>query len=325
MRASSYAEIASGTNNQLRLTATSTGTRPYMQWANWDGSSYVRRGYIGYPTAGSATAHINFVADNGNIYITANSGEVNLAPKVSINGGPELSDPSSADYLRVTTAHGRIDLGPQNTSYCHVYTDRARFYFNKWLEIGPTSGTEGGQVVLHNGTSYSLDWTIDNQSDSLRFFNSSLTNGDVRFMYLNTTTSGNTVRWNSNGSILRFTSLSEMKEDVTPINDTLEYLNERSPLYDLEPVLFHEKDQIVDGEVTNSTRGEYVHGFLAEQVYDVLPELATSDGRGALGAFKSEELIAMLVAEVQRLGGMVNELYQAHDPDWVAPVASASR
>ncbi|WP_417655155.1 tail fiber domain-containing protein [Pseudoalteromonas atlantica] len=40
--------------------------------------------------------------------------------------------------------HGYIDIGPANTSYAHVYTDRPAFYFNKDLEVN-------GKRVWHNG------------------------------------------------------------------------------------------------------------------------------------------------------------------------------
>jgi hypothetical protein len=33
--------------------------------------------------------------------------------------------------MRVQGSGGYIDIGPKNTSYCHIYTDRGSFYFNK--------------------------------------------------------------------------------------------------------------------------------------------------------------------------------------------------
>ena len=159
LRSTSHIDVTSGTNNQLRLTANTTTARPYLTINNWNGSSYVRRGYIGYPAAGSSTANIQIVADNG---------DVNISPELTINGGPKLSDPSSANYLRITTAYGTLDLGPQNTSYCHIYTDRARFYLNKGIDSSPyyywrnnsgiggplvdTSSTSGYRYVLQNQT-----------------------------------------------------------------------------------------------------------------------------------------------------------------------------
>ena len=159
LRSQSYIDIMSGTNDKLRLTGNTTGNRPYLSIRNWNGSSYVRRGYIGYPAAGSSTANINIVADNG---------DINIAPELTINSGPKLSDPGSANELRVTTAHGYIDLGPKNSSYCHIYTDRTRFYLNQGIDSAPyyywrnnsgiggplvdTSSTSGYRYVLQNQT-----------------------------------------------------------------------------------------------------------------------------------------------------------------------------
>ena len=315
LRSSSHIDVTSGTNNQLRLTANTTSARPYLTFNNWNGSSYVRRGYIGYPAAGSATANIQIVADNG---------EVNLTPKASINGGPELSDPSSANYLRITSAYGNIDLGPQNSTYCHIYTDRSTFYFNKNINLGGVSSSEGGEMVLQNATSYSLDWKVDNYQNQFRIFNSSLSNGDFRILYLNTTTSGNTLRWDSSGRIRRYSSLTEFKEDIQSIDGILGYLNERNPLYDLSPKIFHEKDKVINGQTDNSTRGEYVYGMLAEDVYEVLPELCSTDGKGALLGYSIESLTPLIIAEIQRLGGMVETLYQAHAPDYTPPTPRPS-
>jgi len=37
--------------------------------------------------------------------------------------------------LVIQTANGYVAVGPQNSGYCHLYTDRARFYMNKRLVI----------------------------------------------------------------------------------------------------------------------------------------------------------------------------------------------
>jgi hypothetical protein len=51
---------------------------------------------------------------------------------------------SSANSLRVQTDSGYIDLGPQNTSYAHIQTDRSRFYFNTRIEV------DSGEIRSHN-------------------------------------------------------------------------------------------------------------------------------------------------------------------------------
>ena len=38
-------------------------------------------------------------------------------------------------YLQLNTSHGYIQIGPGNTSYAHIQTDRPQFYFNKKLVV----------------------------------------------------------------------------------------------------------------------------------------------------------------------------------------------
>ena len=95
----------------------------------------------------------------GSIYSAANQ---NLTiGKKSLGGNDILIE--SPSPVRVTTASGYIDLGPANTGYAHIQTDRTRFYFNKPLIIdgGNTSGdaylvssynTEDFVIATNNGT-----------------------------------------------------------------------------------------------------------------------------------------------------------------------------
>lgn len=62
---------------------------------------------------------------------------------------------STADYdtrlgvntdksLLLQNANGSLEIGPKNTSHCHIYTDRPNFYFNKELVVN-------GNQVYHAG------------------------------------------------------------------------------------------------------------------------------------------------------------------------------
>lgn len=62
---------------------------------------------------------------------------------------------STADYdtrlgvntdksLLLQNANGNLEIGPKNGSYCHIYTDRPSFYFNKELRVN-------GNQVYHTG------------------------------------------------------------------------------------------------------------------------------------------------------------------------------
>lgn len=42
---------------------------------------------------------------------------------------------TNAALLRIQSATGYLRIGAQNTSYCHFYTDRAYFYFNKAIQM----------------------------------------------------------------------------------------------------------------------------------------------------------------------------------------------
>ena len=48
----------------------------------------------------------------------------------------ERHDSGSGNSFIANNANGYIALGPQNTSYAHITTDRGRFYFNRDLVIG---------------------------------------------------------------------------------------------------------------------------------------------------------------------------------------------
>lgn len=83
---------------------------------------------------------------------------------------------STADYdarifvdsdktVSMTNSNGTFEFGPKNTTHCHLYTDRASFYFNKELMIN-------GNRVYHEGfkpnkTDVGLN-LVDNTADSAK-------------------------------------------------------------------------------------------------------------------------------------------------------------
>ena len=64
----------------------------------------------------------NSYYSHGNITYTGATGTLNST-------GGNYSTTSTSN--KFSTAHGYIELGPRNTSYAHIYTDRPSFYFNK--------------------------------------------------------------------------------------------------------------------------------------------------------------------------------------------------
>jgi hypothetical protein len=59
------------------------------------------------------------------------------------DNSPTLSE--SGNYLRVQTTDGYIDIGANNTSYAHFYTDRPSFFFGSTVRSG------GNQFESHTG------------------------------------------------------------------------------------------------------------------------------------------------------------------------------
>jgi hypothetical protein len=57
---------------------------------------------------------------------------VGLGTTIS-NAQTQSFTPLTTGPYRITNANGLLDLGPTNSYYCHITTDRDRFYFNKPL------------------------------------------------------------------------------------------------------------------------------------------------------------------------------------------------
>ncbi len=63
--------------------------------------------------------------------------------------GVKLSE-GSADTLRIDSGDGTVDIGPQNTSGCHFYTNTENIYFG----TTPSGGSQGVDVVITDTAMY---------------------------------------------------------------------------------------------------------------------------------------------------------------------------
>ena len=101
----------------------------------------------------------------GNLDMGAN--QINLdTTKGFVNSGP---------WTRNTTPHGYIDIGPANSSYAHIYTDRPSFYFNKAIRVNgviltSNSGTVTS-VAAASGTGISVSGSPITTSGTLTITN----------------------------------------------------------------------------------------------------------------------------------------------------------
>lgn len=54
----------------------------------------------------------------------------------------------SNNSLRIQTNSGYVEIGPKNTGYCHIYTDRAQFAFNAVVNL---NAVQAARLVLPVG------------------------------------------------------------------------------------------------------------------------------------------------------------------------------
>ena len=88
----------------------------------------------------------------------------------------------SSNSLRVQTPSGYIDVGPHNTSYAHMGTDRPQFYFNKKIVIGEdilTSYDADLQLQRVNSTKITLTSTGANVTGDLAVSGDLNITGDI--------------------------------------------------------------------------------------------------------------------------------------------------
>ena len=162
-------------NAEINLKAGAAGTSGAVNWTfNTTGTNYAAlklpydtRATTGfhidsaYPISIDATTRINFDIGATN-YGSLDSGGFNLTTG---------DYATTANETRFNTPSGYIALGPMNTSYGHIYTDRPSFYFNKQIRVL-------GSEVWHTGNGGSgsgLDADLlDGQQGSYYAANSSL-------------------------------------------------------------------------------------------------------------------------------------------------------
>lgn len=62
---------------------------------------------------------------------TLQAATVNASSTVNLGSALHLTQVDTDGSMRVQGNTGYIDIGPKNSTYCHIYTDRGSFYFNK--------------------------------------------------------------------------------------------------------------------------------------------------------------------------------------------------
>lgn len=66
----------------------------------------------------------------------------------------------ASNAVRIQTNSGYVDVGPQNTSYAHIYTDRAQFYVNKDILVNGNKVWHAGNDGPGSGLDADYIWDI---------------------------------------------------------------------------------------------------------------------------------------------------------------------
>ena len=110
----------------------------------------IQNSILGYSTQGSTYENLDtyaFSVDQGvqgqNIRSAGNVDGTNFRDKDNTSYSLTPSS-GTTGYWQVNTPSGNVQIGAQNTSYAHFQTDRARFYFNKEVQV------DGGVIRSHN-------------------------------------------------------------------------------------------------------------------------------------------------------------------------------
>lgn len=113
---------------------------------------------LGPRSGGSSLARIRMRADlitiEGDVSLSSDTATVN---QLEINNTNTRIIEGGGNAPRMQTSSGYIDVGPQNTSFGHIYTDRAKFAFNKSLYM-VSGGYQHGSLPPHNNTNGSMRW-----------------------------------------------------------------------------------------------------------------------------------------------------------------------
>ncbi len=110
-----------------------------------------------------AVSPFPFVGDaqiTGSLIVSGSSTGIQLESPASSPGDNSIvrlgsKGTTTSNGLEIRTNSGYLQIGPQNSSYSHFYTDRGRFYFNKSAYFAGNLYSVGQDFVIgrNNGTS----------------------------------------------------------------------------------------------------------------------------------------------------------------------------
>jgi hypothetical protein len=96
------------------------------------------------------TYHINSTTGTEEVKFTSTYCRFNNPIYIN-NSNTQISE-GSGNSVRVTTNYGYVELGPQNSAYCHFKTDLPEFYFNKGISVNEDISIYGGNAVIYSAS-----------------------------------------------------------------------------------------------------------------------------------------------------------------------------
>jgi len=162
------------------------------------------------------------------------------------DSSPTLSQ--NGVYLRVATSYGYIELGPANSSYAHINTDRPTFYFNKTVTV------DGGGIRMY-----------DSGADVRAFaFYDQVNTG----FYVDPSSTGDSIR--VAGNIVAYYSDERLKDIEGNIDSPLEKVSQLNGFY----YTANKKAQTLGYKDNRQV------GVSAQEVEAVMPEVVTDAAIG---------------------------------------------
>jgi len=170
-----------------------------------DGSSGGRAGHLRFWTSRAGSDELAMQLQNDNKLRLYQPGDTSDYAEMYVDDDRVHFHAASGNYHRFTTDHGLIELGPANSGWGHINTDRSKFYFNKQITVDSgiiTSYDEDLSLRRTDASADRIDITadytrviVDNNEEFRVDAGGTLTSGQVR--------TTNEYQVNSSGTTIR--------------------------------------------------------------------------------------------------------------------------
>ena len=126
----------------------STTTSAYLRLYTSQGSGY--RVEVANRSGGRLALYTAGAGDTLNITRDGKVGIGTTAPAEKLHIIGSVRGSAGGGALRISTTYGYIDVGPMNTAWCHIQTDRPKFYFNKQAQAYGGFATYSSRKIKKN-------------------------------------------------------------------------------------------------------------------------------------------------------------------------------